>query len=281
MSACKPLKNICVLVTRAQNQSDSLAEKLAELGARSITIPVIKISPPESWQEFDRSFKLAGEYDWLVFASVNAVRMCFSRFAETGIDISDLASVKVAAIGPATAEALEGNGLKVSYCPGQFVAESFIDEFPGYPELNGLRFLWPRTNVGRTYVIEKLQEAGAYVNSIEAYRTTEPDNACELGKRVIDLVQSGQVQAITLASSQTVRNLVKLMANALKSNDNADNRPANTISLDNVIIAVIGPETARTARELLGRVDAVAENYTIDGLVNALTDYVAKNAQTP
>lgn len=274
MSSSKPLKNLRVLVTRAEHQSDSLEQKLTDLGATPISIPVIKICPPRSWDQFDRSFRTASDYDWLVFASVNAVRYCFSRFSETGVKTSDLKPLKIAAIGPSTAEALKSRGLEVSYSPSRFVAESFIEEFPGYPALQGLKFLWPRTNVGRPYVIEKLREAGAEVNAIEAYRTTEPDNAKELGKQISDMIKSGHVQAITLASSQTVRNLHKLIVAATNSDQEG------SISLDNVIIAVIGPQTARTAREVLGKVDVIAEKYTIEGLVQALTDHVAINGQT-
>jgi len=266
-SSEKPLSGLNIMVTRSGKQAGSLSEKLKERGANVIEMPVIAFLPPMSWEPLDTAIKQIHTYNWIVFASVNAVDAFFSRAQALRARIK---GVKIAAIGPATEEALRKHQSVIDFRPSSFIAESMVEEFPGYPELSGLRILWPRNNVGRKLIIEKFTQAKATVDAVEAYRTALPENEKELAKVLVDLLQSGGIDVITLASSQTAMNLARLITEGIT--EGMADRPVRPLSdlLSSTAIATIGPETSHTAKEHLGKVTVEAQEYTVDGLVEAI-----------
>jgi len=272
MNTVLPLTGLKVLVTRSPQQAGALSHKLQALGAEIIEVPVISIGPPPSWHELDSALARCHDYNWIVFASVNAVEYCLPRLKATNKSITDLKACRIAAIGPATAKALWDRGVQTDFVPTQFVAEGVVSEFPDYPQMSGVRILWPRTNVGRTYVADKLREAGAVVDMVQAYQTDEPDNKEELADLLVSQLRDQSINTITLASSQTTVNLHRLLNLGL---ERAGIKPEALESdlhslLNDTLIASIGPETSSTARKLLGKVSVQAQSYTIDGLVEAL-----------
>lgn len=274
MPSAQPLR---VLVTRSAQQAGQLSQKLKALRAEVIEVPVISIGPPPSWNELDATLRNCDQYDWIVFVSVNAVEYCLPRLVEVGKTIADLQQCKIAAIGPATSKSLQERGLQPDFVPSKFVAESVIAEFPGYPNLHGKKILWPRTNVGRTLIVDKLREAGAAVDMVQAYQTSEPENKEHLADHLLSLLQDRSIDAITLASSQTTVNLSKLLLLGLERAGHNPETAHSTLSelLNNVIVASIGPETSATAKRLLGKVTVQAETYTLDGLVQSLRSYLS------
>lgn len=256
------LAGLRVLVTRPAHQAPVLVDGLKSHGAEVLQLPLLSISPPESWLEFDNAFSNLGEYDWVLFASVNAVESSLSRLSELGISVASLNSLSVAAIGPATARSLTERGISVGFQPAEYVAEQMVAEFPGYRDgLHGVRVLWPKANVGRLLIKTELESAGARVHTVHCYRTAGPQNASQTSARLKDLLLNRQVDVVTLTSSETVRIFHELLIV-----DGADSQPF----LTDVKLAVIGPETAKTAKNLLGRTDIQAREFTIPGLINAL-----------
>src|SRR5262249_8029227 len=142
---------------------------------------------------------------------------------------------KVAAIGPATAEALGEIGLRADFVPSQFVAESVAEEWPDR-EMTGKRVLLPRAKEARGFLPDKLAEMGAAVDVIPAYETVIDGAAAE---QIRGELMSGEIDAITFTSSSTVKNFVESIGNATVKE-----------IADKVTIAAIGPITAETAREL-------------------------------
>ncbi len=280
-----PLQGIRIVVTRSKKQAAGLSSKFRELGAEVYEFPVISITPPDSWVPLDEAIEQIKRYDWVLFASSNAVDAFAARAQEVGIGKEELDLTKFAVIGPGTASSLAERGLKPSFCPSTFIAETLVAEFPEYPNLNGKRILWPRTNVGRPYVIDRLTEAGAIVDVVEAYHTSLPANEQEIAERLTTLLWKNVIDVITLASAQSARNLKAILTNGLnkKLGDRNLEVPVGSDSiayaLEGVVVATIGPETSAAARKHLGRVDIEAEVFTIDGLVDAVVKGVQKVSQ--
>lgn len=268
----KPLQDLSILVTRSAHQASKLTDKLVGLGANVTEMAVISIKPPDTFKPLDDALYCLSEYNWIVFASVNAVNATIERAEALKIPFSEFQKTKVAAIGPATSEALMQYGITTTFSPSSFIAENLVSEFPGYPNLKGTRILWPRTNVGRTYLLEKLQEASALVDVVTAYQTCGPDEPEAKADLLFDLLSQGKLTVITLMSSETVRSFGRLLQMAL------ERHPKEPTGLDQLLskvtLAVIGPETALAAKNALpGNIKTIqAAKFTTDGLIQAISD---------
>lgn len=271
MNGPRPLANCRILVTRPRHQSAEFCELLRQEDAVPIAKPLIEIAPPADFSDLDEALRAISSYHWVIFASVNAVRALFNRTDELGLQLN-WGDTKIAAIGTQTAAVLQEHRLQPQYVPTSFVAESFVEGFPGYPsELQNTRVLWPKTNIGRTYIADRFAEAGARVTKVICYTTGLPENSESLGQELRRLLETGGIDAVTFTSSQTVRNFAALLG--------FDEGVSERV-MSNVLVGVIGPETAATAGKLLPRVDVVAREHTILGLISALKSFVQTNNLT-
>jgi uroporphyrinogen III methyltransferase/synthase len=278
MDKTHPLTGISIVVTRAGHQASGLTTRLVALGAEVVELPTIEIIPPSNWESVDQAIAKIDEYDWMLFASINAVQYFVSRWAEKGR--GKMFTGKYAAIGPATAEALRQNKMQPSFQPtAAWISEAFVDEFPGYPNLLGQRILWPRTSIGRDLIVEKFQAAGAEVDVVQAYQTVPPSSMDKTVGKLTDLLTKGSVDIITVASSQSVRNLAKILRNTFTIPEHDDTSSVRLILRQTAIIS-IGPQTTATAVEFLGKCEGQAEEFNIDGLVEAILNYVQTNASS-
>lgn len=248
----RPLFGRRVLVTRSRAQAGRLSELLAEAGAEAVEVPSIEIAPPRSWKALDRAIVRLAEHDWVVFTSANGVAAFLARLAACGKDARALAEVSIAAIGPATAAALETARLRADLVPGEFTTEALVAALRG---VRGKRFLLPRADLANPELAEGLRRAGAVVDEVTAYRIRpariSDDDIARLEGRPPDVV--------TFASSQTARNLVERLG-----------RSRARRLLAGARIASIGPVTSRTLHELGFRVDLEACEATIPSLVSSI-----------
>ncbi len=254
----RPLFGKRVLVTRSRSQASVLSEMLAREGADPVELPTIEIFPLDDPSPLDDAIRSLGSYDWVIFTSANGVEALFDRMKCLGLDTRSFASAKVGAIGPATAQALARRGISADFVPDEYVSEAVVKEMGGM-ELEGARVLLPRADIGREALSEGLIRLGARVDQVAAYRTLVPQ---ESWSRARELLQDGRIDVATFTSSSTVRNLISLL--------NGDTTP-----LKEAVICCIGPITAATAREIGLRVDVIARQYTVEGLVEALKEYFA------
>ncbi len=253
----RPLFGQRVLVTRTRQQASALSTRLRALGAEAIELPTIEIALPDDSAPIDTAIGELSSYDWVVFTSVNGVRSFWERLGHAGLDARAFHGLRLAAIGPATAAALEDHGLKADYIPGEYVAEAVAS---GLGTVEGLRVLLPRADIARPALARLLREAGAEVVEVAAYRTLRPDfDAAELR----DLLES--ITVATFTSSSTVRNLAAMAQEA------GIDLPR---TLANSIVACIGPITAETARQNKLPLQVIAEEYTIEGLVRSLVKHM-------
>jgi uroporphyrinogen-III synthase/predicted O-methyltransferase YrrM len=240
-----------IVVTRARDQSGGLIARLHSLGAEVIEFPTIEIQPPEDYGPLDEAIARLDSYDWLIFTSANGVRFFQSRAAGRSI------RARLCAIGPATRRALEQLQLKVDLMPAEYVAESLVEAFASQ-DLAGKRILLPRAAMARDVVPAELARRGAQVDVVEAYRTVVPAEAPARAREIF--FGAHKPDWITFTSSSTVTNFVQA---------------AGVEALSGVRVASIGPVTSSTARRHGIAVAAEAQEYTAEGLVNAILAYSA------
>lgn len=248
------LVGVRVLVGRARHQAGALAAELRKLGATVIEIPFIEIRRPLSFKPLDSALKDLRNYDWLILTSTNGVAAMWERMTRLHLPISSLENLRVAAIGPATKNAIEQRGAKVDIVPKEYIAESVVRSL--IKRVKGKRVLLVRAKVARDVIPKELRKAGAQVDVVEAYETVVPQAS---RKRLCSTLadKKRRPHVITLTSSSTVRNFLALLGNRKKN-------------LDGIRLASIGPVTSSTLRELGLSVDIAAKQFTIPGLVEAI-----------
>lgn len=250
----QPLFGKRVLVTRSREQASVLSEKLEALGAEAWEYPTIQIKEPDQLAALDEAVATAGDYQWIIFTSVNGVKAFFQRLKAQKLDIRSLKDAKICAIGPKTAEALEERGLLVDVMPEVFRAEAVIEALQGRIQ-PGDRVLLPRADLARQVLVDSLQQLGAQVHEVVAYQTVMADAADTA--LLLEKLRAGEIHVLTFTSSSTVTNFLRLLG---------EHREL----LEGITVACIGPITAETARKNGLTVDICAEQYTIDGLVAAI-----------
>lgn len=259
----QPLAGRTVVITRAQNQANEFVTELEQYGAEVVLCPTIEICELNNYERLDEAIDHLYGYDWLIFTSVNGVDYFFKRLKARERNTSDLDALKVCAIGEATAERLRDLHVHVDVIPEEFKAEgvfSALERFVGGPEtLKNLNVLIPRASVARDYLPKALEEAGARVDVVPAYRTSLPAN---LDRGRVAAMLSGGTDCIAFTSSSTVKNLAQLF-------DTQD----LSAPLAGVVVACIGDITATTAVDYGLRVEIQPQQFTIPSLARAIADY--------
>jgi uroporphyrinogen-III synthase len=258
------LLGVRVLVGRARHQASALSSGLRDLGAEVLEIPFIEIRKPRSYKALDEALNHLSEYDWLILTSVNGVDAVWERLRRLHLGGKPMRHLKIAAIGPATRQAIEQHGLKVNVVPKEYVAESVVASLRR--KVKGKRVLLARAKVARDVIPRELRKLGARVDVVEAYETVVPQ-ASRQRLRAALASQNRRPDWITFTSSSTARNFVVLLGESRgrvgrDHLDKEDNR---------VRLASIGPVTSSTLRELGLPVDVEAAEYTIPGLIKAIS----------
>ncbi len=194
-----------VLVTRPAGQAENLCRLIEDGGGTAIRLPLLEIETVAGGGAH-RLGRL-DDLDWLVFTSANAVR---SAFALRGPQWLEGNRAKTAAIGQATAQALEEKGVAVDLKPKQqFNSEALLAE-PAFAAVSGRRFLIVRGVGGRELLAETLRERGGLVEYAEVYRRRPPKPDDLPG--LLALWRAGGIGAVTITSSEALANLAHLMA---------------------------------------------------------------------
>lgn len=250
------LKGKRILVTRAKEQASSFSKKIQSLGGVPIEIPLIKIEAPSNTDQIEKTLINLHTYDWLVFTSVNGVHYFFQFLEQFDIPIKNTQEKpKIAVVGKKTLEALEKKGVKVDLIPDEFVAEDLLTKMLLQVK-KGDNVLLARGNLARSLLPEKLKEAGARVNDLVVYETVVN---MEARAELLEILKLRSCDLIAFTSSSTVTNFCSLLKGA-----------DIEALLKNIKIACIGPITEQTALESGLKVDIVAKEYTIDGLLEAI-----------
>ena len=166
-----PLASLKIVNTRAPHQAEELDRLLRARGATPLDYPCIDIAPPPDPSALDAALRAAagGWFNWLVLTSANTVRAIAARLEELGLDLRDATGLRVAAVGPATAEAARAQlGLPGAIVPQEYVAESLAEVVTAAA---GGRVFLPQADLARPVLAERLRAGGAQVTAVTAYRT--------------------------------------------------------------------------------------------------------------
>jgi uroporphyrinogen-III synthase len=208
----------------------------------------------------DNALERAGEYDWIVFTSPAGVNFAFERVAAIGIAALWLAETRVAAVGPATAAALDGHGVGGAVVPDEYMG----DRIPAaLGEITGRRFLLLRSDRAADALPERLRALGGMVAEVIAYRTVPLSS--RVAGAAADDVRAG-VDAVTFTSPSTVEGFVNGIDDGWRG------------IVERAIVAAIGPVTSGAARAAGMRVDAEADPHTMGGLIDALVRAFSERA---
>jgi len=251
----RPLAGRRVLVTRAEAQAQPLVDLLREQGADVIAIPTIAIELLNPSPGLDRCLGRLAEYQWLILTSANGVAALGGRMRELGIPAGAFAHMQCVAVGAATADAMRGLGLRADIIPDAYVAEAVVSAIKD--EVAGKNILLVRGTLARDVIPVALEEAGAWVDIADAYKTVVPRTSVE--KMQEAFASSKPPEIVTFTSSSTVDNFVQLLDEAGLTELRASLQAAS-----------IGPITSQTLRGYGWEPWVEASLHSVTGLVEAM-----------
>ena len=247
----RPLFGRRIVVTRTRRQAGALSAKLLLLGADVIELPTTRIELPEDLLEFGELVRDAYQYDWLIFTSPNGVTAFFDMFFKLYQDSRNIGNVRIAAIGPGTAQRIRDYHLTVDVQPDDFIAEAVVESLRQFESVENLKFLLVRAENARDVLPKRLTQLGAIVDEAIAYRTV-PETQDDTGAR--ERFERDGADLVTFTSSSTVTNFLALKLPWPR----------------NLRTASIGPITSETMRQAGLKVDVEANRHDIGGLVEAI-----------
>ena len=254
-----PLFGQRIVVTRPREEAGPAAAALEMLGADVLVAPTIEIRPLADPAPLDAAIDRLADYDWLVFTSANGVRFFLERLEARGRDLRALGHLQLAAIGPATAEALAGFHLKADLVPDSYRSEALAAALANLAR--GRRILLARADRGRTLLKDTLDQL-AHVDQVAVYHNVDAES---LPEPVIERIAQGTVDWITLTSSAITTRLYSLLSQSSRDRVGREIR-----------LASLSPVTTETAVALGWHVAVEAVEFTWEGLVAALIEQVAR-----
>jgi uroporphyrinogen-III synthase len=256
-----------VVVTRAVEQSEALVKALREEGAEALLIPMVAFAPPEDVDAVDEVMRGTERYDWLFLTSQNALRALEERCERLGVVLANrMRGVRIAAVGPTTAEAAKGAGLSVEHVATSRYGKALVEELS--QSIEGKWILLPRSDRADPELVEELEGWGAKVKEIVAYKTAKPE-----GKTLLEaekMVREG-ADAVLFFSPSAVSHFQDILG---KDRFQQFSRQA--------LFAAIGPVTEKALRKANIERVVTAGDVTVGAVIAALTEYfMPKSAKLP
>jgi len=251
-----------IVVTRARDQAEGLVRSLEALGADVIAAPAIRIEPLPDDAALRSALADLSRWRWIVFTSQNAVHVVCDSMRGWGLQPAALATGNVVAVGAKTGSALGREGVKVALVPEETTAEGVLAALTDAGGLARARVLIPCAQGAREVLPQGLRAAGAEVEVIPVYVTTQetgnpqglPDGR---GKQLAADILQGLIDAVTFMSPSTVYGFVDMVG-------------AEVARSGQFAAAVIGPVTAQAARDAGMRDLVMAARSSAEGLAEAL-----------
>jgi uroporphyrinogen III methyltransferase/synthase len=250
----QPLFGKAVVMTRDIPGNAEFARKIIARGGRPVEFPTIAIQPLTNRDEFLRTLAEFAGYEWIVFTSANGVRVFFEALRNLGKDARVFGGMKIAAIGPRTAECLQEVGIRADFVPEVFTGRELARQLINYTELRNKRILLLRSEIASDELVEGLEQGGAAVTDISVYTAVpHKGDSAELTEQM----RLSQIHWLTFASPSAVRAFFEQV-------------PPDAPRSHGVRIASVGPVTSRELANLGVQVDVEATEHTMDGLLDAL-----------
>jgi uroporphyrinogen III methyltransferase/synthase len=250
----RPLFGKRVLVTRPAGQDEAMLTNLEALGAEVFSQPTVVIGEPDDWRPADDAIAQLGEFHWLVFTSANGVTWFMRRMMQKARDLRALGGMNLAAIGPATANALRGFHLEPDLVPESYRSEALAAAL--VPAAAGKNVLLARADRGRDVLREQLEKA-ARVEQVAVYSQKDVPAA---EPSIKEMLAKSRIDFVTLTSSNIARSLRRMLGDDANA----------ALASGRTRIVTISPLTSATVRELGWPVAAEAAEYTADGVLAAL-----------
>lgn len=237
-----PLAGRRVVVTRAGEQADGLAERVRAAGGEVIVAPLIDIVDIDDGGRLDAALEQLEHVAWLVVTSPNGA----SRVRQAVLDLGDQRP-RIATVGAATSAAL---GVAADLVPTRQIGEALVEVFPDAPRdapMMRRRVLVVQAEGARAVVADGLAARGWDVDVVRPYRAV----AVAPPVALIDQVRGAD--AVLFASGSAVRAWIAAFGVRAAP-----------------LTVGIGPVTAAVAQDLGLKLDVVATDHSLDGLVRAL-----------
>ncbi|MBS4535477.1 uroporphyrinogen-III C-methyltransferase [Clostridium sp. D2Q-14] len=249
----KPLFGKNIIITRPETQEEGITNSILSLGGNPISIPSIEIKDIWPNSELMEAIDDITEYSYIVFTSVNGVKIFMKGLDYRSYDVRKLGNIKVVAIGSATADSLKERGIIADIIPKRYIAEDIYDELSSILDKND-RILIPRSKNARSYLVDELSNI-CEVKEIHTYYTESAKNNKDI---LLNTLNNQEIDYITFTSSSTVKGVIDLLGK-----DNID--------LIKVINKVsIGPITSDTMNKYGLNVDLEAEKYNVEGIIKSI-----------
>jgi uroporphyrinogen III methyltransferase/synthase len=247
-----------VVVTRTQEQSEELCLALREAGAIPILMPLISFAPPADCEPFDAALRALGEFEWILFTSQNAVRAVEERCRAVGLDsCGSVRTLRIGAVGPATAEAMKKFGLRAAHVASSHSGVTLAEELG--EQLRDRKVLLPRSDRANPDLPAALRRLGANVSEVIAYRTL-PAGVGQDAKR--KMVESGEADAILFFSPSAVEHMAEIYG-----------RERLLEMRELTVFGAIGPVTAAALHDIGIERVPVARDTTVSGILDCLVEY--------
>ncbi len=289
----RPLLGLRVLNTRPLPQAEELSQRLMALGAEPVELPTAQVVPVTDPRPLDaainrlrpsrarearpegsaRAEKCDPAYDWIIFTGADSVSFFVKRLFELGHDVRALVGMKLAAMDGTTAETLLEYGLvtdlicmwyadqEIAAAVGDMAGQRVLLACSDIAASNSLVKPIPAKEELSESLVDTLRAQCALVEEVAAYivRPADPDPVA------LSALLNGGVEVATFVGPTSVILLAEIL----------NQRPVADVLLP-LTVACIGPTTAEAARALGVRVDVVAEEHTVEGLVEALVKWRTK-----
>lgn len=248
-----------VLVTRAKGQNKAFSKKLIEAQAIPVEVPLLTFQLPNNINAIQQEFSKLQSYTWTVFTSVNGVQYFFELLDRFQVAFPD--TMKIAAVGIKTEQALQEYGRKADLIPDEFVGESLAEHLMRVLTKQDAVFM-PRGQLARKKLYDELVQFGVRVSDVTIYETVRND---AIKDTLNTMIQLEQIDVLTFTSPSTVRFFIELL------------EEQNRTYIKDAIICSIGPiTTAECMRQQLP-VAIEATPYTIDGMIDAMQQFFKRS----
>jgi len=260
----RPLFARRIVVTRSRDRARELSDRLEGLGAQAIEAPTFRLIPAEDPEAIERAAASVQQFQWVVCESANSAHRFLKALLSGGRDLRALGGVKIAAVGPSTADPLRAAGLLPDVVMPEVGEEATCDAMAAHAPIAGSRVLVVRPDHGRPEraregLAAELRHRGAEVQDLVAYRTAAEAPESTAAQDLYRQLLEGRVDAVTFTSPTAVQRFADLIG-----------RDQAADLLNTTAVVTIGPVTAAAARALGVTAPVVADTYTVDGLVEAL-----------
>ncbi len=254
------LQQSSILITRPEHKAEEMAEIVSQMNGIPVLFPTITIGPPSDWTEIDSVISRLAAFDWLVFSSANGVKYFYSQLDQYAIDTIS-SSLRIAAVGPKTAKALSRLKFTVDVIPETYTAEGLVVQF-GAIQCTGTSVLHITGDKGRSTLREGLQNLGARVTTVHAYRnmSPEPQNV----QTIVDKLLRSRIDFLTFTSPSTFENFFEII-------NTYTDKTIELLKDQNIV--TIGPVTSSKIEEYNIPVTITSHASTIESMLKDISFY--------